>query len=76
MTTEQRLADALRAAGGYEASGDLWRRVVHSIEEDGAHRRRLLTALTSVAGVLLAAVAIAALSIQRSAGHDRIDWRV
>lgn len=42
--TERRLIDALQAATSVEPSDDLWSRVVHSIEEDRAHRRRVVSA--------------------------------
>lgn len=58
MSVEQRLVDALRATDRVEPSPDLWTRVVHSIEEDRAHRRRVAasTAITlAIAGVLVVA---------------------
>lgn len=57
MNVEERLVSALRAADQVEPSPDLWSRVVHSIEEDRAHRRRVVTsclaALAAVAGLLV-----------------------
>lgn len=41
MNVEQRLVDALRSADRVQPSADLWARVLHSIEEDEAHRRRV-----------------------------------
>ena len=38
---EQRLIDALRSTERVDPSPDLWSRVVHSIDEDRAHRRRV-----------------------------------
>lgn len=76
MTTEQRLIEAFDAARGFEPSPDLWSRVVHSIEEDGRHRRRVWTSALAVAATLLAAIAVAATSITSSAMGRRIDWRV
>lgn len=58
MSVEQRLVDALRATDRVEPSPDLWTRVVHSIEEDRAHRRRVAasTAITlAIATVLVVA---------------------
>jgi hypothetical protein len=57
MTVEQRLVAALRAADHVEPSTDLWSRVVHSIEEDRAHRRRVWTA-TAISAATLAALTI------------------
>ena len=56
MSVEQRLVDALRTTDRIEPSPDLWTRVVHSIEEDRAHRRRVAasTAITvAIATVLV-----------------------
>lgn len=57
MNVEQRLVDALRSADRVEPSGDLWSRVVHSIEEDRAHRRRVWTA-TAVTAATMAVLTI------------------
>jgi len=43
VNVEQRLVNALRATDQVEPSLDLWSRVLHSIEEDRAHRRRVVT---------------------------------
>jgi len=43
VNVEQRLVNALRATDQVEPSPDLWSRVLHSIEEDQAHRRRVVT---------------------------------
>jgi hypothetical protein len=59
-TVEQRLIDAFRSADRLEPSEDLWTRVVHSIDEDRAHRRRVIgtaaaclcTVVVLVAGAL------------------------
>ena len=48
MNVEQRLVNALRSVDRVEPSADLWSRVVHSIEEDRAHRRRVLESFASV----------------------------
>lgn len=76
MSTEQRLMDALHAAQQYEPSPDLWDRVVHSIEEDGRHRRRVWTTIATVAATLLVAAAIAAASAQTAPTGFRFDWRL
>lgn len=76
MTTEQRLIDAFDAARAFEPSPDLWSRVVHSIEEDGRHRRRVWTSALAVAATLLAAIAVAASSVTMTTAGRRLDWRV
>lgn len=58
MNVEQRLIDALRTADRVEPAPDLWSRVLHSIDEDRAHRRRVrasieITAATSAALVII-----------------------
>lgn len=56
VNIEQRLARALRATDQVQPSDDLWSRVLHSIEEDRAHRRRVVTSLvTTVAALALLA---------------------
>ena len=54
MNVEQRLIDALRSADRIEPSADLWSRVVHSIEEDKAHRRRVVTSFVVTAAMVFA----------------------
>jgi hypothetical protein len=54
MNVEQRLVNALRAGDQVEPSPDLWTRVLHSIEEDQAHRRRVLTSAAAAIGTLVA----------------------
>ena len=44
---EQRLVDALRATEPVRPSDDLWARVLHSIDEDRAHRRRVRRAIVA-----------------------------
>jgi hypothetical protein len=53
MNVEQRLVDALRSAEHIEPSPDLWMRVVHSIEEDRLHRRRVLSSVLATAATLV-----------------------
>ncbi len=64
MSVEQRVVAALRQAEQLEPSPDLWSRVVHSIDEDRQHRRRVRSAVAAVAGTALVLVAIAALSMR------------
>jgi hypothetical protein len=58
MSTEERLVAALRAAGRVEPSADLWTRVVHSIDEDRAHRRRIATSTLALAAVVVGLVIV------------------
>jgi hypothetical protein len=57
MSVEERLVDALRTTDWVEPSPDLWSRVVHSIEEDRAHRRRVW-ASTAITAATIAALAV------------------
>lgn len=80
MNTEQKLIETLQAAKAYEASPDLWERVVHSIDEDRLHRRRVWTTLVGLALVLITASGVAMLAVtsREIAGlgsRYRIDWR-
>lgn len=56
MSLEQRLQDALHSADSYQPSPDLFARVARSVEEDTAHRRRVMKVflVISAAAVLLA----------------------
>jgi hypothetical protein len=58
VNVEQRLVNALRAADRVEPSPDLWSRVVHSIEEDRAHRRRVVTSFAITIGVIAGLVVV------------------
>lgn len=63
MNVEQRLVAALRTAARVEPSTDLWSRVVHSIEEDRAHRRRVLASTVITIGTLAVLVVVGALGL-------------
>ena len=63
MNVEQRLVNALRAADRVEPSPDLWSRVVHSIEEDRAHRRRVVTSSAVTIAVMTGLVVVGMLNI-------------
>lgn len=63
MNVEQRLVNALRAGGQIEPSPDLWSRVVHSIEEDRAHRRRVVISFVTVTAIVAALVGIGMLNV-------------
>ncbi len=60
MNVEQRLVNALRSVDRVEPSADLWSRVVHSIEEERAHRRRIFE---TSASILLTAAGLAVLGL-------------
>lgn len=60
MNVEQRLLHALERVGRVEPSTDLWARVVHSIDEDRAHRRRVVWSIVASAAVLSGLVAVGA----------------
>lgn len=61
MNIEQRLADAFRVADRVEPSADLWARVVHSIEEDRSHRRRVRATAAVTAATVGVLVVVGAL---------------
>lgn len=64
MNVEQRLHSALRNIERIEPSTDLWSRVVHSIDEDRAHRRRVAVSAAATILVLAGLVAVGAASVQ------------
>lgn len=63
MNVEQRLTNAFRHVDQIEPSPDLWSRVVHSIDEDRRHRRRVVATISAVVGIALALVCVGALSV-------------
>ena len=58
MNVEQRLLRAFEQVDRLEPSADLWNRVVHSIEEDRTHRRRVVRSSVATVATLLALVAV------------------
>jgi hypothetical protein len=58
VNVEQRLLRAFEQVDRLEPSADLWNRVVHSIDEDRAHRRRVIRSVGTATATLLALVAI------------------
>jgi len=63
VNVEQRLVNALRAADEVEPSPDLWSRVLHSIEEDQAHRRRVVTSFAITIAVIAGLVVVGLLNV-------------
>jgi hypothetical protein len=69
---EQRLIDALRSTDRVEPSPDLWSRVVHSIDEDTAHRRRVRITIAATLGTLAALIAAGWLALEESGDGVRV----
>lgn len=69
---EQRLIDALRSTERVDPSPDLWSRVVHSIDEDRAHRRRVRAAVVATLGTLGALVLAGWLALEDVEGGVRV----
>ena len=63
MNIEQRLVNALRSVDRVEPSADLWSRVVHSIEEDRAHRRRVVESFASIVITTIGLVVLGVLNV-------------
>lgn len=63
MNVERRLVDALRSVDRVEPSPDLWSRVLHSIEEDRAHRRRVLESIASITLTVAGLTVLGALNV-------------
>jgi hypothetical protein len=63
VSVEQRLVEALRAADRIEPSADLWTRVVHSIEEDRAHRRRVVASTAVTVAITAVLVGVGSLYV-------------
>ena len=69
---EQRLIDALRSTERVDPSPDLWSRIVHSIDEDRAHRRRVRAAVVATLGTLGALVLAGWLALEDVEGGVRV----
>ena len=63
MNVEQRLVNALRSVDRVEPSADLWSRVLHSIEEDRAHRRRVIESFASITLTVAGLTVLGALNV-------------
>ncbi len=73
MNIEQRLVSALRSVDRVEPSADLWSRVVHSIEEDRAHRRRVVESFASIALTVVGLAVLGFLSVvELPAGRHQV----
>ena len=64
MNVEQRLIQAFESSAQVEPSPDLFSRVVHSIEEDRRHRRRVVRTTAVLVASFLALLVAGALSIR------------
>jgi hypothetical protein len=64
MNVEQRLIEVFQTSAHIEPTPDLFTRVVHSIEEDRRHRRRVVQTVATLVGAALALVVAGALSIE------------
>lgn len=64
MSIEERLIEAFRTADRIEPSRDLWLRVVHSIDEDREHRRRVRSTIVTVLAAVAALVTVGSLAIE------------
>lgn len=76
MNVEQRLLHAFELLDRVEPSSDLWSRVVHSIDEDRAHRRRVVWSSVATIAVLLGLVAVGAAFVRDGVFGPYVDRRV
>lgn len=76
MNVEQRLVHALQTVGPVEPSSDLWSRVVHSIEEDQAHRRRVVISFATVIAITAGLVALGMLNLIDTPNGREVQVRV
>lgn len=76
MNVEQRLMHAFGQVDRLEPSDDLWGRVVHSIEEDRLHRRRVIRTAAGVVGVAAVLVAVGAASVVGGGAGRHVRWEV
>jgi len=73
---EARLVRALERADDIEPSPDLWSRVVHSIEEDRAHRRRVVGTSVGAVLVTLALVLAGVVGLTDGPSGTVVRWQV
>jgi hypothetical protein len=68
MNVEQRLIEVFQTSARVEPTPDLFSRVVHSIEEDRRHRRRVVQTTIATIATIMTVVAVGAVSMQDSPG--------
>ncbi len=76
MNVEQRLIAAFRNTDFGRPSDDLWTRVVHSIDEDRAHRRRVRAASASVGAAAIALVGVALAFVRENSVGSYVEYHV
>lgn len=76
MNVEQRLLQTFERVDRVEPSADLWSRVVHSIEEDRAHRRRIVWSTVAATAVLLGLVGVGAAFMRDGVFGPYVERRV
>lgn len=75
MTLEHRLANALNSADHIEPSADLWSRVLHSIDEDRAHRRRVVRSVLATLATVAALIVALLTSIDDGPTGRHVGWQ-
>jgi hypothetical protein len=70
MTIEQQLTQAFRRIDEVEPSPDLWNRVLHSIDEEREHRRRVVSTVGAMVAALAAVALVAAIALREN-GHGQ-----
>lgn len=68
MNVEQRLIEVFQTSVPVDPTPDLFSRVVHSIEEDRRHRRRVVATATAALFTVATVVTVGAVSMQDSPG--------
>jgi hypothetical protein len=76
VSVEERLVHALGRTDEVEPSPDLWTRVVHSIDEDRLHRRRVQRTILGTAMVAVALVGAGALALVDGRFGTVVRWQV
>lgn len=74
MTVEERLRNALRDTDEYQPSPDLFVKVKRSIDEDRAHRRRVLRIAAGVAAFVAAVAVWVAIWWDPAPGREPLPW--
>lgn len=72
MTLEQRLVAALRSSDFVVPSPDLWSRVLHSIEEDRTHRRRVIHSVLSTLAAAAVLIGVGVLALRDVEGGRQV----